>query len=1115
MDLYTFAQRLANLSPAKRALLEAGLKSQHLGSWSNQTIPRRESRGPAPLSFAQQRLWFLDQFEPNSTLYGVYTARRLVGALHMGALQKALDTIVMRHEVLRTTFVSLNGTPVQVISDGGKVELPIVDCSASSEKEVEYLIRDETGRPFNLSCDPMLRAKLFRVRPEDHVLLLSMHHIASDGWSMGNLFSELSVLYDALVHGRPSPLPDLPIQYADYAVWQREWLQGEILESQLSYWKTKLDGVSILQLPTDRRRPAIQTYRGAAKRFLIPTALYAMIKTVARRCGATMYMTLLAAFQVLLYRYSGQNDIVVGCPIAGRNRQELEGLIGFFVNTLVLRTDLSNNPTFTELLRRVREVALEAYAHQDLPFEKLVQELHPERNLSQSPLFQVVFLLHNTPNKESKFEGLTVTHVQVDSETAKFDLTLAMREEAQGLTGSLRYNTDLFDAGTIMGMADHFCTLLGAIADNPEQRISQLPLLSGSERHRLVVEWNDTETDYPTAKCIHELFETQAERTPDAIALVRNEQQLTYRELNSRSNQLAHCLKKYGVGPGTLVGVCIERSPEMIVALLGILKAGGAYLPLDAAYPKDRLRFMLADAQVPLVLTQEKFLEKIQHPVMVCMDHDSGEISRHSDENPRSETAPEDLAYVMYTSGSTGQPKGVEVTHRGVLRLVFGTDYARFDPAQTFLHLAPLSFDASTFEIWGALLHGARCVLFPGTLPTPSELGPLLDKHKINTLWLTASLFNAVIDEAPQALSGISQLLIGGEALSVSHVRRALELLPHTKIINGYGPTESTTFTCCYPIPRQLDDSLTSISIGRPIANAQVYLLDSNLAPVPVGVTGELHIGGDGLARGYLNCPELTAEKFMPNPFGREPGTRLYRTGDLARYLSDGSIEFLGRIDHQVKIRGFRIELGEIETVLRQHHAIAQAVAAVAEDSRGDKSLVAYVVLNRELASTTSVLHDFLKQKLPDYMVPNTFVLLPSLPLTPNGKVNRSALPTPDQSRPDLKESFVPPQAPVEKIVAAIWKQVLGLEKIGIHDNFFELGGHSLLATQVVSRLRDVFHLDLPIRALFEKPTVGELAESIRETQWLTLKPTDLVDILAELESMSDEQAQESLAKGS
>ena len=1066
-----------------------------------------------PLSFSQQRLWFLDQYEPNSSVYNIPSALRLRGALDIGALEQSLNEIIRRHEILRTTFSMLDGKPIQVIAPSLMVSVPVIDLrdhpEGEREQKAQQLAKEEARQPFDLAQGPLFRSRLLRLGEDDYVLLLAMHHIVSDGWSMGVFYRELSLLYGAFSRGEPNPLEDLAIQYADFAVWQREWLQGEVLEKQLSYWKNQLEGIpGVLHLPTDRPRPAVQSYRGARRSIQLSRELTERLKALSRREGVTLFMTLLAAFQTVLYRYTGQKDIVVGSPIANRNRTEIEELIGFFVNTLLLRSNFSGNPTFKELLAQVREMALGAYAHQDLPFEKLVEELQPERSLSHSPLFQVMFVLQNAPSAAVKFEGLSASPVRLAAEIAKFDLTLSMSEAEAGLRGSLQYRTDLFDATTIARMTGHLQTLLESIVANPDQRISRLPILTQAEQDQLLIEWNDTQRDYPKDKCIHELFEAQVEKSPDAVAVTFEDQQLSYRTLNKRANQLAHYLRKRGVGPDVLVAICVERSLEMMVGLLGILKAGGAYVPLDPEYPNERLAFMLEDAQPAVLLTQARVMEKLpnRNPNLVCLDRDWEKIAAEKDRTPITVTAAENLAYVVYTSGSTGQPKGVEVRHQGVLRLLVGVDYVRIDANQSFLHLAPSSFDASTFEIWGALLHGARCVLFPEKVPIPNELGNILRHYHVSTLWLTASLCNTVIDEAPEALSEVRQLLIGGEALSVSHVRRALGLLPGTQIINGYGPTESTTFTCCYAIPPRLDENTNSIPIGRPIANTKVYLLDSHLSPVPIGISGELYIGGDGLARGYLNRPELTAEKFIPHPFSHEPGARLYKTGDLARYLPDGNIEFLGRTDHQVKIRGFRIELGEVETILRQQPAVREAVVLAREEvdktecevriadgvgenpkskiqnpkSAGPSAplrtrLVAYVVPKQEPAPTVSELCRFLKEKLPDYMVPSVFVFL-NLPLTPNGKIDRRALPVPDEARPKLQQTFVAPRTPVEERLAMIWCQVLGVKPVGVYDNFFELGGDSILSIQIIARANRA-GLRLTPKQLFQHQTVAELAQ--------------------------------------
>jgi aspartate racemase len=1078
--------RVANLSPAKRALLEKHLRERGLQSPPLQTIPRRAERESAPLSFAQQRLWFLNQLEPENAAYNEGSALGLTGRLDPDALHKAINEIVNRHEVLRTTFVTVDGNPTQKINRPRTFEIPCVDLQSRAgeerDAEVERLIRETIHRPFDLTQDLMLRPLLIRLADREHILILVHHHIASDGWSSRIFRRELSVLYEAFAKGETPALPEPPIQYADYAVWQRQWLQGEALEAQLFYWKKQLSGTPVLELPTDRPRLAVQTYYGARHSFALSPALTDQLKTLSRREGVTLFMTLLAALQSLLNRYTGQDDFSVGSPIAGRTRPETEALIGFFVNTLVLRADLSGNPTFRELLARVRKVALEAYDHQDLPFEKIVEELNPDRNLGRTPLFQVMFALQNAPRLALQLPGLTESPMNVDSGITKFDLYLSLSDASDSLIGSLVFSTDLFDQSTIERMLDHFRILLQGMVENPERRISDLSILTEAEKHCLLVEWNDTKKDYPRDKCVHELFEEQVEKTPDAVAVVFESQQLTYRQLNVRANQLARHLKKHGVGPEVLVGICMERSPEMIIGLLSILKAGGAYVPLDPGYPKERLGFMLEDIQATVLLTEQKLAQCFPEcsARLVCLDRDRKELAHEPRENLESGATANQRACVIYTSGSTGKPKGVEVLHRSIARLLFGVDYVRLDASQTFLHLAPISFDASTFEIWGALLHGAKCVLPAQRFPSPAELGRLLHRHQVSVLWLTASLFNVVIDQAPEALSEVRQLLIGGEALSVPHVRRALSLLPSTQIVNGYGPTESTTFACCYPIPARLDETTESIPIGRPIGNTQVYILDAHLNPAPIGARGELCIGGDGLARGYLDRPELTNEKFIPNPFSREPGQRIYKTGDLARYLPDGNIEFLGRLDNQVKIRGFRIELGEIESVLAQHPVVHETVVLAREEAPGEKRLVAYVVPKREFPHSTNYLRRFLQEKLPDYMIPSAFVQLESLPLTPNGKVDYRALPDPRNQDTRDPNEYVAPQDETERVLCRVWSEVLGIDRVGLDDDFFASGGHSLLAAKLFARLDEAFGRSLPLGVLFNAPTVRLLAERYR-----------------------------------
>jgi amino acid adenylation domain-containing protein len=1049
--------------------------------------------GKLPLSFAQTRLWFLEQLQPGSA-YNIAAAVRLMGSLHVAALEQSLNEIVQRHETLRTTFTTLSGEPVQVIAPVLALSLPLVDLrqlpEAQQELEVERLASEEAQRPFDPSIGPLLRATLLQLGEAEHVLLLTMHHIVSDGWSMGVLIRELAALYQAFSTGNPSPLPELPIQYADFAHWQHQWLQGEVLETQLVYWQQQLAGApAVLELPTDRPRPAVQTFRGASQSLALSKSLSQKLKTLSQRCGVTLFMTLLAAFQTLLYRYTGQDDICVGSPIANRNRSETEGLIGFFVNTLVLRTHLAGNLSFQELLERVREVALGAYAHQDLPFEQLVEALQPERSLSHQPLFQVMFALQNAPTEALELPGLTLSSLEIDTATAKFDLTLSMEDTPQGLMGSLEYSTDLFDATTISRMLEHLQTLLEGIVANPQQRLADLPLLTEAERQQLLVEWNRTAMDYPKDVCVHQLFEAQVEQTPEAVAVVFADQQLTYSELNRHANQVAHHLVSLGVGPDVLVGICVERSVEMVVGLLGILKAGGAYVPLDPAYPGERLAFMLEDSEVPILLTQQRLIEGLpKHEAkVVCLDADWILTAADDTENPTSNVTPDQLAYVIYTSGSTGQPKGVQIEHRGLLNLVFWHQRAfAVSPADRATQLAGPAFDASVWELWPYLTAGARIYIAnEETRVSPVQLRDWLIASAITISFLPTPLAESVLSLEWSSNTALRTLLTGGDKL---HNYPPLSI--PFELVNNYGPTEnSVVTTSCLVLPKERTD--ITPPIGRPIANTQVYLLDAQMQPVPIGVPGELYIGGAGLARGYLNRPELNAEKFIPNPFSNKPGARLYKTGDLARYLPDSNIEFLGRIDQQVKIRGFRIELGEIESVLQQHPGVQEAVVIAREDVPGNKRLVAYVVVNQTAAPAISQLHQFLKQKLPEYMIPSAIVQLEALPLTPNGKVDRRALRATDTPSPARQDAFVAPRDTLELQLAHVWEDVLNVRPIGVTDNFFNLGGHSLLAVRLIALLGQQFGQNLPLATLFQAPTIEQLASTLRqptgERQWSSL----------------------------
>ncbi|MBD2682798.1 MULTISPECIES: non-ribosomal peptide synthetase [Nostoc] len=941
-------KRLDHLSQKKRELVLQKLNKQKLISQTdNQKILPISRNQAIPLSFAQQRLWFLDQLEPGSANYNMTAGIVLSGKLQVNALEQALAKILQRHEVLRTTFKMVNGSPVQVITDALTVTLPIIDLQALPTSEqssaVQRWAKNETEQPFDLENGLLLRVVLLKLAQESHVLLLTIHHIVFDGWSVDIFIHELSSLYSAFSTGVPSSLPELPIQYADFAHWQRQWLRGEVLETQLAYWKQQLAGIPpLLELPSDRPRPPVQTFTGRTERIPLNADLTHKLRLLSQQSGATLFMVLLTAFVILLSRYSSQEDIVVGSPIANRNRSEVEPLIGFFVNTLVLRTKLQGNPSFLELLSQVRQTALDAYAHQDTPFEQLVEELQPERNLSYSPLFQVGFTLQNAATQTLELPGLTLTALEIENTTAKYDLTLFVEETENGLTGVWEYNSNLFDLATITRMAQHFQNLLEGIVANPQEKIAQLPLLSASEQNQLLVEWNNTQVEYDYDKCIHQLFADQVELTPDAVAVVFQEQQLTYRQLNSRANQLAHHLQTRGVKPGVLVGVCVERSPEMIVGVLGILKAGGAYVPLDSAYPQERLAYMLSDSQVRVLLTTEKLAAKLpEHQAhIVYLDANWKIISQESQENPVSEVKPENLAYAIYTSGSTGKPKGVLIAHQGLCNLA--QVKIRIWDVQLnsrVLQFASFSFDASVSEIFVTLCSGASLVL-----ATPEELLPgtplikLLYDQAITHVTLPPSAL-AVLP--PSELPALQNIIVAGEACSLD---LAVQWSNNRRFFNAYGPSESTV---CATIAEYIKDS-SQLPIGRPIANTQVYILDQYLQPVPVGVAGELHIGGVGLALGYLNDPEATQEKFIPNLFSKQPGSRLYKTGDRARYLPDGNIEFLGRSDRQVKIRGYRIELGEIETALSQLREVQEAVVIAREDQPNNKRLVAYVVPQQE-----------------------------------------------------------------------------------------------------------------------------------------------------------------------
>ncbi|MEH2192519.1 MAG: amino acid adenylation domain-containing protein [Nostoc sp.] len=1057
----------------------------------DQTIPYIANRESAPLSFAQQRVWFLQQLQPDSRAYILSNAHRLTGKLNVAVLQQSLDAIVVHHEALRTNFItSVDGSPIQVIGTPRTVELKIIEIT---QEQVESLLREETQRPFNLESDLMLRATLLQVDEQEHILLLVMHHIASDGWSLGIIGQQLAELYQAFLSGKASPLPKLPIQYADFAVWQHQWLSGEKLSSQIEYWKTQSAGANtVLELPTDRPRPPVQTYQGAVQSLMLPQNLSASLKELSHQQGVTLFMTLLAAFGTILYRYTGQEDILIGSPIAGRNQVETEGLIGFFVNTLAIRTKLAGNPSFRQLLSQVREVTLGAYSHQDLPFEKLVEELQPERDMSHSPLFQVMFAFHNTPSQVWELPGLTITPLEVHSSAAKFDLTLDIKETSQGIKAGIEYNTDLFDDTTIARMLGNFQTLLAGIVTNPEQQIANLPLLTASEEHQLLVEWNNTQTDYPKNTCIHQLFADQTERTPNAIAVIFENQQLTYQELNDYANQLAHYLQSLGVKPEMAVGICVERSLNLIIGLLGILKAGAFYVPLDPAYPQERLAFMLQDSQISILLTQQHLLKTLpsHQAQVICLDSDRDSIAAHQQNSPKTDVTPDNLIYTIYTSGSTGKPKGVQITHRNVLNFLTGMQqHLQLTNLDSLLSVTSLSFDIAGLEIFLPLTLGAKIILVSREVAADGfKLLQQLNNSDATVMQATPVTWQMLLEVGWKGNAQL-KILSGGEALPQNLAQHLHQRV--AEVWNLYGPTETTVWSTINRIEQQ--EAL--VTIGRPIVNTQIYILDKYLQPLPMGVPGELHIGGAGLARGYFHQAKLTTEKFIDNPFSCDSESRLYKTGDLARYLSDGNIEYLGRLDNQVKIRGFRIELGEIEALLAQHPSVQQNVVIAKADNLENQRLVAYIIPHPQQTPTRDELRHFLKQKLPEYMVPSAFVLLDSLPLTPNSKIDRRALPAPDSTRLDSENTYLAPRDELELQLTKIWEQVLGIEPIGIRDNFFELGGHSILAVKLFWQIEKTFNKNLPLAILFQSGTVEALAKIIcqeeeNETRNLALATT-------------------------
>ena len=1049
--------KLSELSPEQRQLLQQILDDKQPESKKESTInnnystpldyaDRRHQIEELPLSFSQERLWFFEQFYQKSCTYNINRRVKLRGNLNINALEKALKTIIQRHESLKTNFQEKNGITLQEIQENPQFNLTVIDLNNfplnQKEEQLDKLLYEEIRKPFNLSEDLMLRASLYCLNEKEYIFLVIMHHIASDGWSLGVFTQELNQLYNAFSKNEPNILPELPLQYADFSLWQRNWYQDEKLESQLNYWREKFQGnIPILNLPNDRPRPSLETFNGSLYLLRISPNLTSKLKEVSKQLKVTLFMILLTAFKILLYRYTTEEDIILGTPIAGRNYLEIEKLIGFFVNTLALKTNLSGNPTFEELLKRVQQTAQEAYIHQELPYEKLIQELELERDLSRGALTQVLFSFQNTPETSLQLSGLEVSSYGIlnalDNGTARCDLTVFLKEEEEEIRGALEYNTDLFNADRIKRLVAHFQVLLAGIIENPQQNISYLPLLTPEEKNQLLVEWNQTKAEYPKDKCIHQLFEEQVTKTPNNIAVVFKEQTLTYQQLNEKANQLAHYLQKLGVQPETKVGICLQRSLDMIIGILGILKAGGAYVPLDPNYPSNRLQFLIEDASIDILLSQKSLLNQLPSKIatILCLDR-ANPIGEQQKTNTLSKVNSSNLAYVIYTSGSTGKPKGVEIPHSNVINILNSiTNHLQVSAQDILLSLATFSFDISVAEIFLPLTNGGQLIIPPETIIKDAEkLKTLIDQSQatiIDATPATWKLLETVNWQGKEKLKIIST----GEKLS-SELANYL-LAKNKSVWNIYGPTECTIWSLIYQIT-----TAKKVLIGKPLGNTQTYILDRDLNPVPIGIAGELHIAGDGLARGYLNRRELTAERFIDNPFG---AGKLYKTGDLARYLADGNIEFLGRIDNQVKIRGFRIELGEIEANLLQHPSIKETLVIARENQHREQYLTAYLIPKDEQKLEIAQLRQFLQEKLPEYMIPSAFVFLDNFPLTPNGKINRKALPEPD-FQDNRTQKFIAPSNQTEIKLAEIWQEVLNIEKVGINDNFFELGGHSLLA---------------------------------------------------------------------
>jgi amino acid adenylation domain-containing protein len=1055
------------------------------------------SRAAFPASFAQQRLWFLEQLEPGTAAYNLPRAFRINGPLDVEVLTRAFQMVVQRHASLRTVFDSVDGEARQVVLSDVDVSIPIIDLpdipEAERESEALRIASEEGKKPFDLSEGPLLRPVLVRLGADRYFLVLVMHHIITDGWSIALLFREVTKCYAALTRNEVPELPELPLQYTEYAQWQREYMSGDVLTNEVEHWKSKLSGApTLLDLPADHPRPATHSWRGATEEISLDSSMLAKLKALAQAERSTLFMVAMAAFQTLLWRYTNQESILLGTPIAGRHEVEIENMIGLFVNTLVFRTDFASNLSFRDLISQVRSFALEAYMHQDVPFEKLVDELVPQRSLDTHPLFQVMFTFQNIPKQVFEIPGLSIKEMPFEAGIAKFDLSVEVWENDE-FHCQFEYNTDLFERSTIQRMMGHFEKLMTAAVENPDLPIAQIPIMRDQERQQVLMEWNRTETDYPRDVLIHQAFETQADRTPDNTALLFEGKEWSYRQVNEEANRLAHALLDKGVGPGALVGVFLDRSLEMVAALLGVLKTGAAYVPLDPAYPLERLRFTIEDASLFAVVTHSSIKNQLPSNARNIVEFDTQRDFRGSERlnNPSTASSSDQRAYVIYTSGSTGIPKGVEGTHRASMnRFSWMWRTYPFKAGEVCCQKTNLGFVDSIWEIFGPLLAGIPNVIIPqGAVRDPEEMLRILAQERVTRIVLVPSLLRALLDQAPNLQQRVPELKLwscSGEILPADVAKRFREAFPEATLLNIYGSSEVAADVTCQEVAGR--DLASSVAIGRPISNTQILLVDESGNPVPIGIRGEIYVGGDGLARGYLNRPELTAERFVTNWLMPERSPRLYRTGDLGRFRSNGEIEYLGRVDSQVKLRGLRIELGEIETVLASHAGVSEAVVAVTGEGEQQK-LSAYIVVNdAKAAPAAGDLRRYLRTKLPEHMVPASYWRVEKFPLLSNGKVNRAAL-TLSGGIPLLeKEELTPPRNEAEAKLAEIWRELLHVERVGIEQDFFELGGHSLLVLQVTARIRRMFEVELPVRSVFEAPTIAGLAMEVEKAQALGLK---------------------------